>query len=208
MDIDLSKLKGYHKNPRKITSKQFDDLRDSLIELGDISGIIINKPTMELIGGNMRDKIIKSSLADVEWVSEFNPPTKAGTLALGYVIYEGEKYTVRLVDWDEETCEVANIRANKMGGTFDFDILANEFEMETLIKSGFTKEELEGFDFDEEDEYEDMEGSNKGMSEGSSEGSPTICIIFKDIEGAEENLDLIKQFVEDNMEALVSFSSN
>jgi 16S rRNA G966 N2-methylase RsmD len=45
--------------------------------------------------------------------------------------------------WDDKTRAEANIRANKAGGSFDFDTLANEFELEDLLEWGFDKKELD-----------------------------------------------------------------
>lgn len=45
-------MKAYHKNPRRITGKQVDDLADSLTDLGDLSGIVHDLETDEIIGGN------------------------------------------------------------------------------------------------------------------------------------------------------------
>jgi hypothetical protein len=44
--------------------------------------------------------------------------------------------------WDDKTRAEANIRANKAGGSFDFDTLANEFELEDLLEWGFSEFEL------------------------------------------------------------------
>ena len=48
------RMKHYHKNPRTITKKQFADLQDSLRKFGDLSGIVHNLNTDEIIGGNQR----------------------------------------------------------------------------------------------------------------------------------------------------------
>ena len=43
-----------------------------------------------------------------------------------------------------------NVRLNKNTGSFDWDILANEFEVEDLVDWGFTEDELTGFDVDDD----------------------------------------------------------
>jgi hypothetical protein len=53
------------------------------------------------------------------------------------VVWQGNKYNYRQVRWDEEQLARANLAANKMGGAWDFDILANEFEEEVLLAGGF-----------------------------------------------------------------------
>jgi len=59
----------------------------------------------------------------------------------------GKKFAYRAVRWDAETAEKANVVANKAGGTWDFDILANEFELTDLLEWGF-----ETWEFGLEDE--------------------------------------------------------
>lgn len=209
LDLDQSLIKGYHKNPRQITSRQFNDLVSSMEDLGDISGIIINKPTMEFVGGNMRTRAIDLNESKIEWTHTYETPTDVGTLALGYVSYMGEYFSVRLVDWSERQCELANVRANKMGGTFDFDILANEFDIDTLLDSGFSSMELEGIDI--EDDYVDEEIGDDEIPEDSQEkfGMPTIAIIFNSTEEAESAQDIIREFISSEFpDARVAFSSN
>jgi hypothetical protein len=46
------------------------------------------------------------------------------------------------VMWDERTAEEANIRANKAGGSWDWDSLANGFDVPDLLEWGFNKIEL------------------------------------------------------------------
>jgi len=137
-------MKHYHKNPRQITGKQFEQLRVSLAELGDLSGIVHNIPTDEIIGGNQRVRVFDLATRenDIVVTQEYDAPTKAGTVALGYIEWNGERYSYRAVVWDAKTCEQANIQANKLGGTWDFDILANEFDDGDLLEWGFEAFEL------------------------------------------------------------------
>lgn len=191
----INDIKGYHKNPRNISERQFSDLRRSMMELGDLAGIVIDKNSGEIIGGNMRDRVIDLNNSKIEWLVEYKELSKTGTRALGFVEYEGERYSVRLVEWTPEQCELANIRANKMGGVFDFDMLMSEFETSTLLNSGFTLEELSGADFD--DLQDELEGVGEGVDEGSgSEDAGNAIVIYFDLrEEAEDALDKIQDFV-------------
>ena len=45
-------MKEYHKNPRKITPKQLEQLKANIQELGDLSGIVHDLNTDEIITGN------------------------------------------------------------------------------------------------------------------------------------------------------------
>lgn len=145
-------FKEYYKNPRKITYKEAEQLKDNLRLLGDLSGIVHNKRTDELIGGNQRSKVIDIKNCEIVLTEQYDQPTKTGTLAFGYVLWEGERYTYRLVDWDEKMAERANVTANKLGGKFDFDILANQFEFDDLLEYGFEEWELIGHPDDDDDD--------------------------------------------------------
>ena len=144
--------KQYHKNPRKITGKQMTQLAATLGELGDLSGIVHDLNTDELIGGNQRGKLFDIDNLDIVLTEQFDTPDEQGTVGLGYVVWMGKKYAYRAVRWDAETAEKANVVANKAGGTWDFEILANEFELDELLEWGF-----EPFEFGLEDEKDDKE---------------------------------------------------
>ena len=118
---NINESKEYHKNPRKITKKQHELLESSLQEFGDLSGVVVNIRTGEVIGGNQRSTIFRKEEAKIEITQRYEKPTKTGTVAIGYILFGAEKYAYREVDWDEKTAESANIRANKIGGMFDFD---------------------------------------------------------------------------------------
>ena len=150
-------MKPYHKNPREITGKQFSDLEEWLEELGDLSGIVHNLPTDEVISGNQRFRVFSLDELEIVITEELEKPDKQGTLKLGYAIWRGGKYNYRAVVWTPEQCEKANIVANKAGGDWDMDDLANKFEIEDLLNWGFREWELGlGDDVDHEKEWEGM----------------------------------------------------
>jgi hypothetical protein len=135
-------LKTYHKNPRTIKDKQFADLRAWLLELGDLSGIVHDLNTDEVISGNQRMRAIDVAKCEIVLTEGPHDPDAQGTVAHGYVLWQGAKYNYRQVRWDARQCEKANIVANKAGGSWDFDTLANEFDMGDLLEWGFDAEEL------------------------------------------------------------------
>jgi len=47
-------MNKYHKNPRMLTEKQFKLLERDLKELGDLSGIVHDINSNEIISGNQR----------------------------------------------------------------------------------------------------------------------------------------------------------
>jgi hypothetical protein len=136
--------KQYHKNPRQITKKQDADLEKSLKKFGDLSGIVHNLETDEVIGGNQRSRLFDFFRGNCEIVltEEYDKPDEQGTVAFGYLIWNDKKYSYRQVRWDEKTAEEANIRANKAGGTWDFDILSDQWELPDLLEYGFEPFEL------------------------------------------------------------------
>lgn len=110
-------------NPRTLTEKQHEDLEASLKRFGFIDPAIINKhPERKdiIIGGHQRLKVAQGIGMD-----------KVPTVEL--------KLTR---DQEREL----NVRLNKNTGEFDFEILANEFEVNELKDWGFTEQELKIFE--------------------------------------------------------------
>lgn len=155
-------------------------------DLGDLSGIVIDVTSGEIVGGNQRNKIIgvDSNLAEIQWAVEYDQPTEAGTLKLGYVTLQttGEKFNIRLVQWDEKQCEIANLAANYAGGSTDYDkLLGGHFKRDNLAHV-FSDKRLENM-FDRKSVSElqaelaelkaQINGDTKpamGINSGTSEG--------------------------------------
>ena len=123
----IGELIPYGKNPRRLTDKQYDDLKQSLIKFS-LAEIPVIDFDNTIIAGHMRLKV----LAEIE-----SPDFEVD------VRVPNRKLT-------EKEFQEYNIRSNKNTGEFDFDILANEFEIEDLIDWGFEEEELVGFADEEE----------------------------------------------------------
>lgn len=142
--MKVKDLKAYHKNPRKISEDDFELLSKSLKEFGDLSGIVLNRTSGELVGGNQRTNFFKQHPEEVKIVitEKFDTPTATGTVAVGHLSFQGEQYAYREVEWDEDREARANILANKVGGTWDFDILANAFDEKMLLETGWKSFEL------------------------------------------------------------------
>jgi galactitol-specific phosphotransferase system IIB component len=136
-------MKNYHKNPRKISEESLNDLAKWMKELGDLGGIVHDLNSDEIISGNQRMKVIDLSIAEIEIAQTFDPPTVQGTVALGYVIFENEKFAYRQVAWTAEQCERAVIIANKAGGEWDNFILKEQFDLTVLEESGFSADDIE-----------------------------------------------------------------
>ena len=151
-------MKTYHKNPRKLTDRQFKLLKRDLKKLGDLSGVVHDKNSDEIISGNQRSKIFEINKCKIEITREYKKPTRTGTIAEGYIIYQDEKFSYRRVDWNSEQCERANIVANKAGGEFNFEEFADDFDTDDLIYWGFDEKELKALDFDMGEEEKEGDG--------------------------------------------------
>ena len=136
-------MKKYHKNPRKIEEQKFEDLRRWLDEFGDLSGIVHDLNSDEIISGNQRSAVFNINDCEVVLLKQLDKPDKQGTVAHGYVAWNGAQYNYRQVRWTPEQCERANVIANKAGGDWDLDILLRDFELPVLAESGFNQGQLD-----------------------------------------------------------------
>lgn len=115
----ISELIPAEYNPRKLSPKQENDLKNSLLEFGLVDPIIVNVNADRknvIIGGHQRLKV---------W-------QKLGNKEIDCVE----------VDLSLEKERELNVRLNKNTGEFDFDILLSEFEFDDLIDWGFDPQEF------------------------------------------------------------------
>jgi DNA modification methylase len=121
-------------NPRQSTAKQEKHLKESLQKFGLVEPIIFNKQTGYIVGGHFRVRELKKlGITEIECV---------------------------IVDLNEEDEKELNIRLNANTGSWDWDTLANDWDVVDLEAWGLdipqfdTVEELEA----SEDDYEVPEG--------------------------------------------------
>jgi DNA modification methylase len=129
----LDELTDYYKNPRSLSEKEFKQLKTSLDKFGMIDKPIVNLDSANtIIGGHQRKHVLEASgVKECEcWI-----PDRELT---------------------EREVEELNIRLNKNTGSWDFDTLANEFELDDLLEWGFDKGELD-LDLWADDAPEDVE---------------------------------------------------
>ena len=115
----LDELTDYYKNPRSLSEKEFKQLKTSLDKFGMIDKPIVNLDAAHtIIGGHQRKRILETEGAqEIEcWVPDR--------------------------ELSEKEVEELNIRLNKNTGSWDFDVLANEFELPDLVEWGFEPFEL------------------------------------------------------------------
>jgi len=101
-------------NPRRISDKQMEALKESMARLGTLEPAVINMhPTRKkvIISGHQRIKAAES-MGD-------------------------EDYPCYQVEFTIEQEKEANIRMNQNGGEWDFDLLKDNFELDDLKDFGF-----------------------------------------------------------------------
>lgn len=134
-------------NPRKISDKQLSMLKKALYEFGDLGGIVYNRRTGQMVGGHQRTKCIpKDAVIEKESLPE---PDRCGTIAHGYILLDGTRFSYREVDWDEAREKAANIAANRNGGEWDTEgleailkeLAATEINFD-LELTGFSNEDV------------------------------------------------------------------
>lgn len=135
-------MKEYRKNSKRTTDGEIQKLRESISLLGDISGIVFDVDSGEIICGNQRSAIMNINEREIITIKELKKPDKFGTLLYGYVEWEGQKYSFRKVRWNEEQRQLANISANLMYSSYDYFELGKNFTENVLKESGFDNHEL------------------------------------------------------------------
>jgi hypothetical protein len=121
-------------NPRTITAKKRAMLKKALREFGDLSGIIYNRTSQQLVGGHQRRELLDPNSV-VTIVKKYSRPTKTGTVAEGFVELDGERHTYREVMWKPAKEKAASIAANKGAGDWDFARLGEMFKELTNFDS-------------------------------------------------------------------------
>lgn len=142
-------------NPRLITDQELAMLKDSLRSMGDLGGIIRNRTTNNIVGGNQRISIFKELNPDTDIIieEEYDKPNSQGTIARGYFKINGEKYSYREVIWDDKIEKIAMIAANNIGGGWDIDklkVILNDLankvdDISELTTTGFDNNILDDY---------------------------------------------------------------
>lgn len=170
----MKKIKPAPYNPRKINDEKLADLKNFLSNYGDLSGIVHNETTGNLVGGNQRSKVMDINNCEIQLLSESKQPDGQGTTALGFVIWHGNKYAYRRVKWPLEVEKRANIIANKAGGEWDFEMMAKHFEVPEVLESGFEINELPMHVF-----FPDDDSTGEKAPKQTSQGIIRYEIIFE-----------------------------
>tara|TARA_R110002020_G_C16213943_1_gene767190 strand:+ start:66 stop:1286 length:1221 start_codon:yes stop_codon:yes gene_type:complete len=116
-------------NPRQLSDDQYKHLKDSISRFGLVDPIIINKNKDRkdiIIGGHQRVKVARTMGINEVPCVEID------------LTYDREKEL--------------NVRLNKNTGSWDYDVLANTFDIDELLDWGFDEKELSLDIFEEEKE--------------------------------------------------------
>lgn len=161
-------------NPRVITERELNGLKNSYETYGDLSGVVLNTATNTLVSGHQRLKTVGDRKTKV--VKEKHKDS-FGTVAIGHIEVttdDGSTYKIpyREVKWSDRKAEAAaNIAANAGGGQFDNDKLGqlleeldleDEFTVETIGLDPLTIRQLTA---------KDSTSSGSKSSNGSSSSS-------------------------------------
>ncbi len=122
--LPISKLKLLENNPRKIDKDQFQKLCESLLKDPDY---LLNRPVL---------------VHDVDGVYH----VYAGNQRVRAAKKLGWKEIPCMVEFDlmPEVIEARVLKDNKTYGSFDFDVLANNYDIDVLLACGFTADEIVG----------------------------------------------------------------
>lgn len=159
---NIEDLKEYAKNPRTLSKEQKKLLKRSMEKYGMCQTILVN-PDGLIISGHQRVRVLK----------------EMGKRRITVFVPEQP--------FSEKEIEELNITLNKIGGEWDFDILANCFECDDLFSYGFTAEEL--------NISKEIDDIKTGDSE-ESPGKRKVNITFADAAQLEEALSELKLLLE------------
>ena len=146
--MKVKDLKPAKWNPRKIGEWKLRSLKKAMMEFGDLSGIVFNVQTGNVVGGHQRIKHL-----DPAWkVEKVKHKDKVGTVAIGYIETDFGRWQYREVDWDEKKELAANVAANKHGGEWDYPLLKDIYvelddgsmDMDLLGFEGYEVTEMMG----------------------------------------------------------------
>ncbi len=106
-------------NPRQLSEKAYEELKQSLENFGFVDPVLINKNKDRkniIIGGHQRVKVAK--------------------------MLNIKKVPCLELDLSEQQERELNVRLNKNTGDWDWDMLANNFDTDQLLEWGFAEQEL------------------------------------------------------------------
>ncbi len=192
------KLAPNPNNPRTITPERLSMLEKAMLEFGDLSGIIFNAKTKQLVSGHQRSKILGED-AQVVIEQRFKKPTKVGTTAIGHVLVNGERFLYREVFWTPNKEKAAAMAANRTAGDWDKAKLTEwiaDLKLDESFDLGLTmfdEGEFERMFPPPVDEGEKEKSPKEKSGRSASDDVKTVHLTFTD-DTAQEFSELIEHF--------------
>jgi ParB-like chromosome segregation protein Spo0J len=165
--IPLSSVKEFEHNPRQLSKKQYQDLKKSLQKFDYVEVAAVDYDNT-LIAGHQRLRVLRELKGDDIEIDVRVPNRKL----------------------TEKEFKEYLVRSNKNTGEWDYDILANTYEIQELIEYGFSEEELQVNDTEYmQDEYSE----DFTLKDGEKQNIQQLTFILCD-EQAELIKNKIKEF--------------
>lgn len=149
-----SEIKPNPDNPRIIRDDQFKKLVQSLKdfpEMADVREVVVNTDHV-ILGGNMRFR----AMVDAGW----------------------KQIPVKIVDWPIEKQREFVIKDNVSGGEWDYDMLANQYELVDLDAWGLTVPKMTELDDADDD---DMELESKKVVEVTLQTDDELQALYNEL---------------------------
>lgn len=165
----LSELTEDPRNPRYMDDLTGGALQNSLAMFGDLSPVVFNMRTKQLVGGHRRVDTFKKLPGERRVIIGERAPDGSylddvGTVATGYIWIGNKQFAYREVDWDEGKQHSANIAANNIHGEFDQQLLAEITYELSQLENGDELLQATGFS---EDEYSALLGAVSPLGDDS-----------------------------------------
>lgn len=113
----VASLKTWDKNPRKLTTEDFTSLKKKIVDRGFHDVLKIDTDGTILSGNQRKQALVELGIESVDCIV----PDRALT---------------------EKERDAVALESNRHAGSWDYDLLANKFEVPDLIDYGFTLAEL------------------------------------------------------------------
>lgn len=117
----LGELAEWDRNPRQLSKHDAEQIAKSIETFNLADPLIINADN-QIIGGHQRKRVMLDNGYQADDLVDVRVPSRQLT---------------------EKEAEELSIRLNRNVGSFDFDVLANEFDLDELLNWGFTERDLQ-----------------------------------------------------------------
>lgn len=126
----IKDLIPFESNPRQLSKEQYEQLKKSLSKF-DLAEIPVIDTDNKIVAGHQRLKIL-AEIKGKDYEIDVRVPNRKLT---------------------ENEFKEYNVRSNKNTGSWDFDILSNDFEMTDLLEWGFDEKD---FGLNEDENKKDL----------------------------------------------------